>query len=175
MPRASGSQFCAFNARVKNLSPQPVVWWIHDEPSTCRGLRASSGGVPVITPEILGLILADMAGRCGDPPLLLKDSASRTGWREWGMDDTRRLWSLLVGALHQPERESPRAKCYNLKEAAEIAGVSVHTVQGWTRRRLRPLPHIREGRRIIIVARAFEDWLIDESRRNIGGEGASSQ
>ena len=50
-------------------------------------------------------------------------------------------------------------KAYSVPEVAEMLGVSVDTVYELMRGNL--IPHKRLGRRIIIPAGAFDDWLND--------------
>lgn len=56
---------------------------------------------------------------------------------------------------------------YNLSEAAEAVGVSQHKIQEWLRRTVDPLPHIKDGRRIIIPVDLLIGWLRDEAGRQM--------
>ena len=49
---------------------------------------------------------------------------------------------------------------YNLKEAAKLVT--------WLNRPDNPIPHIRDGRRILIPGFQLMVWLKEESDRNIG-------
>ena len=123
----------------------------------------------MISPDGLDIFFAEMAGGSGPPNMLLRDVASDIGWRPWTMEDTRRLWGLIWDTKAGSKGDSQGPVCYNLKEVSEAVGVSVHTVQGWLRRGDSPLPHIRQGRRIVVVGAVLEEWLREESLRRVAG------
>ena len=79
------------------------------------------------------------------------------------MDTLRQL-------LDQKASESvtlPNRLCYNVEEAAELVGVSVHKFNGWLKRSDHPVPHFQDGRRIIIPGDMLAEWLREEALRNI--------
>ena len=51
----------------------------------------------------------------------------------------------------------PEKLAYSLREAAELLGVSKSTLHRAIRAGV--VPHVRIGRRIVIPAKALEDWL----------------
>lgn len=54
------------------------------------------------------------------------------------------------------------------KEACEAMGISMPVLSRYLNRERNPIPHFTTGRRIIIPAEAFREWLTDEAKRNAG-------
>lgn len=57
---------------------------------------------------------------------------------------------------------------YTRKEAADLAGISLPTLDALLKRPQAPIPHIRAGAKVLIPAGLFESWLEDEARRTSG-------
>ena len=73
--------------------------------------------------------------------------------------------------------ESPGRRgsiCRNLGETAQALGVSPQTVTNWMRRGENPLPHVRDGRRILIPDAILDRWIEDEAARNAAGNAAGN-
>ena len=119
----------------------------------------------MVTPEILETCLKELAG-CGPPWLMVKDS-NEFGWRVWTPEDTKAICSRL-NSFGPSSGGSPNVACYNAKEAARAMGVSISTLKELLRRKENPIPHIRNGRMIMIPVKALERWLLEECRRNEG-------
>ena len=114
-----------------------------------------------LTPDALDQFLR---GRCGGDPdgpaLLAKDATSEIGWRAWTAEDSRALCDWLT------DYPSVDLTCFNLKEAAALVGVSIPKFQQWIRRAKDPIPHIRDGRTIVIPAFQLREWLREECSRS---------
>ena len=98
--------------------------------------------------------------------ILVEDPESELGWRLFTKGDVNTLRQIM----DQKARESatlPSKLCYNLEEAAQLVGVSAHKFNGWLKRSDHPIPHIQDGRRIIIPGDMLAEWLRDEALRNI--------
>ena len=106
--------------------------------------------------------------------LLLKDEdpSSPTGLRPWKATDTANLAKWLgkhaksqpvAGTNKAPGQASGEPFCLNVRQAAEKAGVGIKTIRSWTTKSTNPLPHMRDGRRVIIPIATFTDWLQQES------------
>lgn len=54
------------------------------------------------------------------------------------------------------------------KEACEAMGISMPVLCRYLKRERNPIPYFSSGRRILIPAEAFREWLRDEAKRNIG-------
>ena len=121
-----------------------------------------------VTPEDLEKFLATACGTDERPLLLARDASSEIGWRSWTAEDTQALCDWLSEKLNHG---GPRFACYNLKEAAEQLGVSVPKCQQWLRRRDHPIPHVRDGRLILIPDFLLLEWLREESARSEGSMG----
>ena len=106
--------------------------------------------------------------------LMVKDTdpSSPTGIRSWKPTDTANLakW-LRKHAKLQPTDSNNKATgeasgepfCLNVRQAAAKAGVGIKTIRSWTTKPTNPLPHMRDGRRVIIPVATFNDWLQQES------------
>lgn len=102
--------------------------------------------------------------------LIVRDSKSPAGLREWTPEDSESMcrWADQNGNPGGHENPGRRgAICRNLRETAQAVGVSTQTVQGWMRRRDNPLPHLRDGRRIIIPDFMLIRWIKEEAERNL--------
>ncbi len=112
----------------------------------------------MIHPHHIEEYLARRYGKEGG--IIVRDPEHPGRLREWDRRDTESLCQWLEG------RESPAAQhriCLSQKQAAEALGVAVQTVQDWLRRDRNPLPHVREGRRVIIPRAALLAWMEEES------------
>ena len=104
-----------------------------------------------------------LSQRYGATGIIVRDQAQGAGLREWSEKDTQALCQWLDD---QSKAENPTRISHNLVETAELMGVGVHTLQGWLRRTENPIPHIRDGRRIIIPHHALIQWMEEETDRN---------
>ena len=98
--------------------------------------------------------------------VLVADAALDSGWRIV----TEAQLVEIGQSLESRSREAssvPSRLGYNLSEAAEAVGVSQHKIQEWLRRPVDPLPHIKDGRRIIIPVDLLIGWLRDEAVRQM--------
>ena len=97
--------------------------------------------------------------------ILVEDSEVETGWRIVTEADlaeiARSLESNAAECAGLPAR-----LCYNVEEAARSVGVSVHKFNTWIRRAEHPVPHIRDGRRILIPIHLLVQWLAEEAAKN---------
>ncbi len=118
----------------------------------------------MITPEVLEQFIKDRYGS-----LLTKDQESELGWKSWTAEDTEALceWLSLNSNGHDPNGVT----CYNAKDAAVKAKVSVPTFRKWLRRRDNPIPHVRVGRMIRIPEFLLMEWLREEAGRHVNGKG----
>ena len=98
--------------------------------------------------------------------ILMEDPESHLGWRLLTKGDVNTLRQIMDQQTSQSDA-LPNRLCYNVEEAAQLEGVSVHKFNGWLKRRDHPVPHTLDGRRIIIPGEMLEEWLRDEARRNI--------
>lgn len=104
--------------------------------------------------------------------LMVRDPESNVGWRIWNSEDSQALcqWLSANGETgHNGAAKPPASLCHNLEQAAQAAGVGIHTVQSWLRRKENALPHIKDGRRIIILHFMLVRWLKEEAERNTAG------
>ena len=115
------------------------------------------------SPEELEQYLGQRYG--GASALIVRDPDSSTGFREWNDEDTRSLcrWIDSPNGTSKP----PASICHNLEQTAAVMGVGTHTVQGWLRREQDPLPHIRDGRRILVPHFLLIRWVKEEAERNL--------
>ena len=101
--------------------------------------------------------------------ILVEDCDAATGWRilsEDDFDEISRSFETDTPANHATQGRL----CYNLEEAAQAVGVSVNKFNSWIRRAQAPVPHIRDGRRILVPRHLLLEWLTKEANRNIGGD-----
>ena len=120
-----------------------------------------------------------IASTYGSPSALLikdNDPSSPTGIRTWGPNDTANFnkWLQKQAPTQIPVRRkdpgplptSEELFCLNIKQAAERTGVGAKTIRSWTTKKKNPLPHIRDGRRVIIPLSTMMTWLQDEALTN---------
>ena len=107
--------------------------------------------------------------RYGDAnALIVKDPESTTGIRTWNEEDTQALCRWLNNGSASTETvETTPGICHNVEQTAKAMGVGVHTIQGWLRRKRDPLPHLRDGRRILIPRFLLIRWVREEAERNL--------
>ena len=121
-----------------------------------------------LEPVDLNLFLEELCGTNSTPLLLARDPESPTGWRLWTSEDTEALCTWVSAKLAETHVPHPGPiTCYNAKEAARVLGVSVPKFQTWLRRRDSPIPHVRDGRKIVIPAFLLQEWLREEAKRTI--------
>jgi excisionase family DNA binding protein len=123
----------------------------------------------MVTPADLTEFLATLCGSDTAPQLLVRDVASDIGWRPWITDDTNAFCEWLSARVATDAIGPNQLACYNLKEAAKCVGVSMPKFQTWLRRLSDPLPHVRDGRTILIPGFLLMEWLREESARNTNG------
>ena len=106
--------------------------------------------------------------RYGDTGILVNDPLHPQWMRQWDHDDTRALcdWFKQQGEDEEKAGRDPDRIGYNIEQTAALMGVGTHTVQGWIRREDRPLPHLRDGRRIIIPHFLLLEWLREEAEHS---------
>ena len=120
------------------------------------------------------LTLADLArfleelDGTGHPLILVRDPTTDSGWRLVTMEDLQVLWERLTAKADENGVRSNQLACDNLKEAANLVGVSTSKLVTWLNRRDHPVPHIRDGPTIRIPDFQLMVWLKEESDRNIG-------
>lgn len=61
---------------------------------------------------------------------------------------------------------------YGRKEACEITGMSIPSLDAFMHREENPIPHFRVGRKVLIPRAALEQWVIDEAKRTAASDGA---
>ena len=101
--------------------------------------------------------------------LMVRDPEADLGWRAWSSQDSEALCRWIASTAPQngatePHR-LPKRICHNLDQAAQMAGVGPQTARAWLEREENPLPHIRDGRRIVIPHFMLIRWLRDEAER----------
>ena len=116
----------------------------------------------MIAPSDLEGYIAEQYGGAGH--LIVRDPEQSGGLREWSRDDTEKLCRWLES---HGGSQADRSICQNLRETADSLGVAAQTVQRWMRRREHPLPHMREGRRIMVPRDMLLAWVEEEVRRNL--------
>lgn len=141
-------------------------------PGGCKPL--STSGVALLSvlnvmlnSDDLAQWLKELSGSDADPPVMVRDTLSPLGWRPWTSEDGPCLCQWIVAKMSEGAAVPGPPSCCNLKEAARRVGVSVPKMQMWLRRRDHPLPHIKDGRLILIYGPQLGDWLRDEAVRNI--------
>lgn len=102
--------------------------------------------------------------------ILVQDPASNTGWRIVPEAELAEIWQSIQSSKKE-SYGSLEMLCYNVEQAARALGVSVHKLNTWLRRSERPLPHIQDGRRILIPCHLLIQWLTEEASRNLGTGG----
>ena len=119
-----------------------------------------------MTPEDLDEFFEALCGAEEKPLLLARDETSEIGWRPWTGADSQALCEWLSDKVDQDLGHGREIACYKLKEAARLVGVSVPKFQTWLRRSDHPVPHVRDGRLILIPASLLAEWLREESERS---------
>lgn len=105
--------------------------------------------------------------------ILVEDSDADTGWRLLTDADLTDIARSLESSA--PEESVPPSRlCYNVAEASRMLGVSVHKFNDWLRRPQHAVPHIKDGRRIVIPIHLLVQWLSEEAARNLD-TGAQAQ
>ena len=96
--------------------------------------------------------------------IVLAEDAEGASWRVVTNEELQ----VLRPIIERPADATPPPLplCYNLEDAAKAIGVSAHKLSGWLRRQHHPVPHIKDGRRIIIPADLLNEWLREEAGRN---------
>ena len=115
--------------------------------------------------EDLNGFLQNLSGSDSGFPLFVRDSESDFGWRPWTDDDSCALRDWVSTKFE----EQGRYECFNQKQLSERLGVSVPKVTEWLRRADCPLPHIKNGRVILVPAFMLEEWMREEAARSVGG------
>ena len=115
------------------------------------------------------MFLEGLCGTSAVPLLLAQDTDAPTGWRQWSDEDSEALCAWVSARVEGGAANVSGAACYNAKEASRVLGVSQPKLQIWLRRRDRPIPHIRDGRKILIPLVLLEEWVRAEAMRNIEG------
>ena len=117
------------------------------------------------TPKALEDYIASQYGDTAS--VMVRDPDSSFGWRHWTLEDSQSLSNWLAAERDPNGAPAPRPKriCHNLEEAARIAGVGRQAIRSWIERKTNPLPHIRDGRRILIPHSELVCWIRDEARR----------
>lgn len=106
--------------------------------------------------------LHSLSGSEAWPPVLVRDQESPIGWRAWAEQDSAALLEWASGELGASGRRG-HDRCFNQKELAEYLGVSVPKVQELLRREEHPIPHIKDGRKILAPGFLLEEWLREGS------------
>ena len=107
--------------------------------------------------------------RYGADGVMVRDPENNSWMRPWGREDSDELSRLLEQQEEQSRAETQANTCRNLEQTATLLGIGTQTLQGWLRRKDNPLPHIRDGRRIIIADFILTEWIRAESERNTDG------
>ena len=110
--------------------------------------------------------LAELRGKGDRLVILVEDAEIDSGWRVVPEADLLEIWRAVESSTPL-EDGVPGRLCFNIAEVAEAVGVSQHKVQEWLRRAVNPLPHIKDGRRIIVPADLLTEWLRDEAGRQM--------
>ena len=98
--------------------------------------------------------------------ILVEDCDVAAGWRILSENDLDKISRSFETGTAANQGVSGRL-CYNLEEAASAVGVSVHKFNTWIRRHRDPVPHIKDGRRILIPVMLLTEWLRDEAARHV--------
>ena len=96
--------------------------------------------------------------------IVLAEDAEGASWRVVTNEELQVLRPIIERSADATP--PPLPLCYNLEDAAKAIGVSAHKLSGWLRRQHHPVPHIKDGRRIIIPADLLNEWLREEAGRN---------
>ena len=108
--------------------------------------------------------LGELRGAGDHLVILVEDAEIDSGWRVVPEADLVDIWRAVESNTRLDDG-MPGRLCLNISEAAEAVGVSQHKIQEWLRRAVDPLPHIKDGRRIIVPVDLLTEWLRDEAGR----------
>ena len=97
------------------------------------------------------------------------DSTSDIGWRCWSREDSQRVCQWFMAKANEGGIRPDGLICYNIKQAARRMGVSAAKFTTWLKRRDHPVPHIQDGRKILISETLLAKWIEEESERNRKG------
>ena len=100
--------------------------------------------------------------------ILVEDPDSEIGWRLLSRCDMDGFRQFVSESAQVPD-SSPSPLCYNVKQAAQLVGVSTHKFDEWLKRSKHPVPHFQDGRRIFIPGDLLAEWVKEEAKRNLGG------
>ena len=53
------------------------------------------------------------------------------------------------------------------KDAADLTGIGIHTIQAWCRDKTNNFPAFRVGRDFKIVRKEFEEWLMEMAKERM--------
>ena len=123
----------------------------------------------IVEPEDPLHFLEQAFGTSATPLLLARDPESPTGWRQWTGEDAETLCAWLSSKVEEQatnDHHDHHIACYSAKQTSKRLGVSMSKLQSLLRRRDHPIPHIRDGRRIIIPLFLLQEWLREEAVRN---------
>ena len=123
----------------------------------------------MITPESAEEFLKELSGDDNRLPLFRDNNAS-LGLRPWTGEDSAKFCQWLPTQMDDREGDRDLLVCYEQKEVAQLLGVSVSKIQQWLRRSCHPIPHIKEGRTILIAGFLLREWLREESTPSNGKE-----
>ena len=125
----------------------------------------------MMEPEALTGYLQQQYGAEG---VMVRDQENNSWMRPWGQEDSLELCRRLEQQEEHRAETEPNT-CRNLEQTATLLGIGTQTLQVWLRRKDNPLPHIRDGRRIIIADFLLTEWIRAESERNTAGTGRQRQ
>lgn len=95
----------------------------------------------VLNPEEFEKFLEDLSGEAGRPLLQVRDSTSDIGWRCWVHEDTQEVCNWLTAKANEGGIRPDGLICYNVKQAAELVGLSAAKFMTWLKRNENPVPH----------------------------------
>ena len=121
----------------------------------------------IFNPEDFENFLENLFGEDARPLLQVRDSTSDIGWRGWIRKDTEGVCEWVTAKASEDSIRPNELICYNVKQAAELMGVSAAKFMPWLKRRDNPVPHIKEGRKYLIPGNLLAQWIKDEAARSI--------
>ena len=121
----------------------------------------------ILNPEDFEKFLENWCGEDSRPLLQVRDSTSDIGWRCWIPEDTQGVCQWFTTKANEDGTRPEKLICYNVKQAAELMGVSAAKFMPWLKRRDNPVPHIKEGRKYLIPGNLLAQWIKDEAARSI--------
>ena len=139
----------------------------HSALAYCYRGGPASTGVDMADQKDFGRFIEALRGRGDRILIVVEDPEADNGWKIVTEADLAELWQSVQSS--KPESNgAPRMLCYNVEQAAKALGVSVHKLNGWLRRAEAPVPHIQDGRRILIPCHLLIQWLTEEAGKNLG-------